>query len=387
VTQTTEEHADLLGALALAIHEKAIAQAEYAIRPLVYGDNAHQQDYLLPQFLAIPELLAAVKLTPEAGNVLWTFRLPDGKQVSRSLHPVDREPIKWSFLPKSSSQSEKRHWFTKSSDGLIYARLTDIQNDPKESVEQFAESVFAELAATPNSTLILDLRDNQGGDNTLNDAIVRAAIRSPKVWEPGRFFVLINGGTFSAASNLVTLLERWIPVIFVGQPTGGAPNEYGDPKRVVLPESGLSLLVSSLYWQVSSPTDQRDSTTPLLPVEPTAAALRNGRDDSVNLIRALLKEPVATNGNFAGRWAVPNQQLDISLQLTTDTARLTVHPLQIDAQPIANLKRKGATLEGDIALGNQNIAVHGRLTGSYLLGWLELSGRPYSFVARAQSNP
>src|SRR5262249_4632039 len=158
---------------------------------------------------------------------------------------------------------------------------------------QFAVSLFAEVDAPPEATLILDLRDNNGGDNTLNDTIVRAAIRSPKVWQPGRFFVLINGGTFSAAINLATLLERWTPVIFVGQPSGGSPNGYGDPKRTILPNSGLSLLVSTLFWQVSSPTDTRDSITPLLPVESTLSSLRNDRDADVELISSLTSKAVS----------------------------------------------------------------------------------------------
>ena len=76
------------------------------------------------------------------------------------------------------------------------------------------------------------------------------------------------------------------------------------------------------------------------------------------------------------------QQLPISFQATADTITLTVHQLKIETQPIMNLKRRNAVVEGNVALGPQNITVHGRFAGSYLLGWLDLSGRPYSFVAK-----
>jgi len=387
VTATTEAHHDLLGALVEAIDGKPIAEVESAIGPLVYGDNEHQREHLLPQFLVIPELLTAMNISSgEGGTVLWTLRLADGKQVSRRLIEIGNGPVSWSLLSKSSSSPGKRHWFTESPDGLIYARLTDILDDPQQSVEQFAESLFARVEATSNPTLVLDLRDNQGGDNTLNDSIVRMAIRAQKVWQPGRCFVLINGGTFSAAINLATLLERWVPVIFVGQPTGGSPNGYGDPKRTILPNSGLSLLVSTLYWQVSSPTDKRDCITPLLPVAPTAASLRNDQDLGLDLIRSLTKEPVSPKESFTGQWAVANRQLEISFQFATDSASLTIHALRIEAEPITDLKRNGPILEGKIAHGSQKVALHGRFTGAHFLGWLDIGGRPYSFVTKSPGN-
>jgi len=384
VTRTTEQQQDLLGAVVEAIQEKPTTTVEAEMRPLVHGDNEHQRDYLLPQFLVIPELLTAMNVTPEPANVSWTFRLPDGKQVSRRLSDIGSVPVKWSLLSRSAFPPEKQHSFRKLEDGLISARLTAILNDQQESVAQFADSLFAEIESTPNATLSLDLRDNQGGDNTLNDAIVRAAIRSRKVWEPGRFFVLINGGTFSAAINLATLLERWTPVIFVGQQTGGSPNGYGDPKRTILPQSGLSLPVSTLYWQMSNPTDKRDCITPLLPVEPNADSLRSGRDLGTDLIQSLTKPPGSLERDFSGQLAVPNQQLELTFQFTKDAARVSIPKLRIAAQPVANFRRSGMTVEGHFAIGSQNVALRGRFTGPYFLGWLELSGRPYSFVAQTK---
>jgi hypothetical protein len=385
VTRASAEHKNLLGALVLKIEEKPVAEAESALGPLVHCDNEYERGYLLPEFLVVPELLAAVGISPNRGNTSWTFRLSNQEVVSRTLVPVSSGgPLEWSYLNSSWKPRVERHWFNKLPDGPIYARLTDILNDPKETVAQFAKSLFSEVDAVPEAPLVLDLRDNQGGDNTLNDSIVRAAIRSKKVWEPGRFFVLTNGGTFSAASNLTALLERWTPAIFVGEPTGGAPNGYGDPKLTVLPNSGLSLLVSSLYWQLSAPNDKRDSIVPLLSVEPTVTSLRTNQDLAVKLVDSSGKKPISATGSFAGRWAVPGKTLKIAFQIKTDQTVLSVPDLKMEAQPLENLKRHDDVLEGSVALGNQTLTVRGRLGGRYFLGWMELSDRPYAFVAELQ---
>ncbi|MBK6490948.1 MAG: hypothetical protein IPF97_04295 [Sphingomonadales bacterium] len=44
----------------------------------------------------------------------------------------------------------------------------------------------------------------------------------------GGLYLLIGPQTFSAAQNLANRLERETLAIFVGTPTGGAPNHYGD---------------------------------------------------------------------------------------------------------------------------------------------------------------
>ena len=265
-------------------------------------DSAQSQDYLLPSFMVVPELLVAVGVAPPDGHLAWRFRLADEKEMSRELGAIHGgAALQWNALNQITKPApDSRHWITKLPSGVIHARLTDILNDPHETVAQFADKLFAMAEATPDATLALDLRDNRGGDNTLADAIVRGTIRTKSLWEPGRFFVLINTRTFSAASNLVTLLERWTPAIFVGEPRGGAPNGYGDPKRTVLPNSGLTVRVSSLYWQVSDPKDKRDATAPLIPAAPSVAAVRAHRDLALEVVNSLLAKPVSTTGYLPG---------------------------------------------------------------------------------------
>jgi hypothetical protein len=386
VTRASEEYKDLLGAQLVSVGEKPIAEVDSALRPLVHGDNEYQRDYLLPNFLVVPEPLAAVGITSNRENPSWTFRLANGKQVARNLAPVHADaPTKWCYLNDSSKpRPNQRHWFEKLADGLIYARLTDILDDENETVAQFADSLFSAVDATPNATLVLDLRDNPGGDNTFNDAIVRGAIRSKKLWEPGRFFVVTNAGTFSAATNLTVLLERWTPAIFIGQPTGGAPNGYGDPKLTILPNSGLSLLVSSVYWQLSTPKDTRDSVLPLLPVEPTVTSLRTGQDLAVNLVESTFKKPESTTGNFAGQCAAAGKMRKLNFQIKADQLVMTAPDFKIEAQSLQNVKRHDDVMEGSAKLGNQTLAVHGRIAGRYFLGWLELAGRPYAFATEVE---
>ena len=47
-------------------------------------------------------------------------------------------------------------------------------------------------------------------------------------------------------------------IVFVGEPSASRGNVYGDSKKIVLPNSRLTVRVSSLYWQQSDPRDDRE---------------------------------------------------------------------------------------------------------------------------------
>jgi hypothetical protein len=96
--------------------------------------------------------------------------------------------------------------------------------------------------------VVLDIRSNGGGNNFLNRFVVKEIIRRPALDQPDRLLVLIGRGVFSAAQNLVNELDCYTNATFVGEPTGNAPNQYGDARRLELPRSKIRVFISSLYW-------------------------------------------------------------------------------------------------------------------------------------------
>jgi hypothetical protein len=70
---------------------------------------------------------------------------------------------------------------------------------------------------------------------------------------------------------------RRLGAVLVGSPTGGKPNSYGNVRTLQLPNSGLQVGYSTRYFQIVSGSDP-EWIAPDLPVEPTIADLRAGRD-------------------------------------------------------------------------------------------------------------
>jgi hypothetical protein len=66
-------------------------------------------------------------------------------------------------------------------------------------------------------------------------------------------------------------------VTLVGEPTGGAPNQWGDPVHVVLPVSGLRVAVATVYHE-RIPGDTRVTTEPDIAVSLRASDYFARRD-------------------------------------------------------------------------------------------------------------
>jgi hypothetical protein len=138
---------------------------------------------------------------------------------------------------------------------------------------------------------VLDLRLNRGGDGTLNRPLVLSLIRSPKLEGPGRLFVLIGRSTFSAAQFLVHDLEEYTDAVFVGEPTAGKPNSYGDSRKITLPNSGITVRASIFYWQRTHPLDSRQWKGPDNAAELTSRDYRTNVDPAMRAVFAYRPEP------------------------------------------------------------------------------------------------
>ena len=81
-------------------------------------------------------------------------------------------------------------------------------------------------------------------------------------------------------------LEARTEAIFVGEPTGGRPNHYGGSISVRLPNSGFDVTPATIYWEDSTPSDNRPWIAPDLFVGVRSTDYREGRDPLVEAVLA-----------------------------------------------------------------------------------------------------
>ncbi len=159
----------------------------------------------------------------------------------------------------------------------LYLSIDEMGNMAGVDFLDFTRQVFAAMDQLAYDRLVIDMRRNGGGDNFLGEAL-RKHIERSLFNHPVGIYVLTSPQTFSAAQNLVNRLERETCAVFIGQPTGGPPNGYGDAKVMAGPVTGVTIMVSTIPWFDSFPMDRRACTLPDVPVADSFEDWRAGRD-------------------------------------------------------------------------------------------------------------
>ncbi len=285
------EHAELVGSRVTRIGNVEAAKAVEAVRPLASGDNAFGPETLIAAYLVIPEVLHALGLADDMESLAVETVLRKGRPVRTVLHPLagDAEPHLVFGAPGGSPPTWIRrradpYWF-ELSDGILHLQYNDASVDKKD--EPFAAFCdrFEHAARDPAiQRVVVDLRWNDGGSIRRARALVHALIRLRL--PEGRLFVAAGRHTFSAAEILAVEVERNTAALFVGEPTGGKPNAYGELTRLKLPNSGLEVRYSALFYQPSEPYDNRPALFPDLQAELTAQDHRPGLDPILRAVRA-----------------------------------------------------------------------------------------------------
>ena len=100
-------------------------------------------------------------------------------------------------------------------------------------VYRFSDGLFILRARSPHQDLVgTEGRRSarEGGDNTTYGPLLDMLEQNAAINKPGKLFTIMDRGTFSAAGSFVTDMERRTETLLVGEPTGGAPNQYGDAR-------------------------------------------------------------------------------------------------------------------------------------------------------------
>jgi tetratricopeptide (TPR) repeat protein len=192
-----------------------------------------------------------------------------------------------SALPLWQRHPDDFMWLDVMNDSrTVYLCSRAVANKPEESNEAFFGRAFALADSTHAERVVLDLRENDGGNGFLNRNVVRQIIAHPGFDRPDRFFVIIGRATFSAGQQLVNDLQYFTNATFVGEPTGNAPNQFGDTRPLVLPRSHLVIQVASRWHQGRNASDDARFVAPAMYAPLTATDYRRGVDPALKAILA-----------------------------------------------------------------------------------------------------
>ena len=302
VTAAMAPHEDVVGSRLTAVAGRPIDEVLAALEPLVPRDGPATVPAFRPIFLLKVSVLRGLGLVGQ-GDVEITVADEGGTERRVELAPVPVAEFEswagWLAYTGLPTREGLRHTqgihdvfsVERLPEGGIYVRYAAVR-----PVDRGEVAEIIELAADhPDEPVIVDLRQNPGGDNHEYPPIL-SALNDPAIDRPGKLLVLTDRVTFSAASNFSTEIEVDTHAVFIGEPMGGGLNFWDDVTFLQLPDYAVPMRVgiSTRYWQKADADDTRLTIEPEVSVPVRAEDYFAGRD-------ATLEAALAYAAEAAGR--------------------------------------------------------------------------------------
>lgn len=293
------EFADLVGTRVLRIGDLETEQALDSLASLISRDNEWTPYGEVAGYAAVPQVLRALEISGDPGRVALFVEDRRGSRRDIAVETVGRDAAigyeygAYEGSPPWLDRRDDPYWLSLlPEDSVVYVQFNRADRDKDdESLAAFGRRLLGLVRDGGARRIVLDLRWNRGGSRWrarhLLGALIAAehelgAPRSSRARAPGGHLVtLIGPYTFSAATQFALDLDLHTNTAFVGLPTGGKPNHFGEVGRFRLPSSDLEIRHSVYYHQATHARDTRPAIFPDRRVEWTAADVIAGHDPAL----------------------------------------------------------------------------------------------------------
>jgi hypothetical protein len=320
---------DLLGLRLVAIDDQPLQRLREAAHRL-QGGTPTWRDRSAPLLFESPEQLQLLGLARDRAAADYRFARDDGSLVSRRLvagppaadrprarterlllpevgppapagMPGWRSALALDDAPWALRDAMQRlRWRWDAAQQLLVVEMRAVASAPGHSLPAFFDAVRAAVAQHSPRHLVLDLRQNGGGDLTQ----ARDFAESLPTLVPGRLFVLTSAWTFSAAISTAGYLKQAAPqrVTLVGEAPGDRLQFFAEGRPLRLQHSQAALLPATerhdyqggcqAFSDCHGPVVRRpirvDTLAPELPAPWTWDSWRRGIDPAMDAVAAAL---------------------------------------------------------------------------------------------------
>lgn len=270
VTAVDAGRPEALGLRVVRLGTRAVDEALALVASTFASENPSWTRYRTPRFLVDGTILLTLGIVEDAAHLPLVLEEAPGETRAVAIDApgsgewVQAPDPRADRLPLWKQRTRETYWFTSLEDGAgVYWAYNSCAEDPARPIEGFVGEVLAALEAAPTRRLVIDLRNNTGGNSAvLSSQLPRLA---GALGEEGVVWGLIGPATFS--SGMLNAVElRRMGARLAGEPTGGKPGGWGEVKVFQLPRSGLAVQHSTRFFRLGeadSPSLEPDLRVPL----------------------------------------------------------------------------------------------------------------------------
>ena len=228
---------------------------------IVSHENEAFLNAQLPKYLQAVEVLYGLEIIDEFDHVKLTLESV-GKQVLEIIAPtIGYKELKGltirdkdgslDGLPLYRRNKAKNYWsYYLIESNTLYFNYKSCRDMQDITVGKFCIDLMHFINQEDVKCLVIDLRNNLGGNSTLLEPFIEELSKCQKLNRLGGIFVILGRETFSSALLNAYALKNKTKAIFLGEATGGKPNCYGEVKSFDLINSKLQIRYSTKYYKL-----------------------------------------------------------------------------------------------------------------------------------------
>ena len=256
ITSTTADSSELLGGKLERIGRYDVQEVRARLRSLLPQDeNRWLEMNRSPALLTDATILFVLGIAKDPNHLDVQITREDATELMKSLTalPQGTDDTHWiqpfSTPPLYLAHQDEAVWFTT----LPGTTTTYVLFNKYAGFEQNAQKILQYIADTHPDRLIIDMRENGGGNFDLPRQYLLPFIKNNTVINRrGSLYMIIGRKTFSAAMTNSADFRQETNAILVGEPAGERPNSYQENGTFCLPNSHLHLSVSTMYYKTVS---------------------------------------------------------------------------------------------------------------------------------------
>lgn len=263
VIVTTSKYKDILYCRITKVNEIPIEEVINILSSIISYENENYLKSQLPKYFPAIELLYDLGLVNDIDNLDLTYEAKNGKirtleikslplrEWREKLSIINSNLERLEKLPLYRQNSDKYYWFQYiDTYKILYFKYNACRDMLPTDVFTYCSELMKFIKEQVVERLIIDMRNNFGGNSTLLDPFIEEIKRYSKINQKGKLFVIVGRETFSSALLNVYSLKENTAAIFLGEPTGGKPNCYGEVQRFILKNSKLTVCYSTEYYKI-----------------------------------------------------------------------------------------------------------------------------------------
>lgn len=280
---------ELLGQKLLKIGNYEIDRIYEMMKEYIPHENEQQVKKTFPQMLSFAQLLQHLGVIEKYEEAEFEFSESGKVKLSSIDHPSYSNIYMYDLfsernitLPMYMNNIQNYFFDYLENEKIVYFQYYSCIDDTAMPFSEFNKKLFNFIENNEVDKLVIDLRNNGGGSSIVLIPFIEKISKHEKLNKEGKIFTVIGRRTFSSAVSNALQLQANTNSIFVGEPTSGKPNHFGEVRSFYLPNSNYQVFYSTKYFRYTD--NDTESFSPDHYIGLTFDEYKNGVDPVLEYI-------------------------------------------------------------------------------------------------------